>query len=111
MTPDTIELFFPVAQKVPKSPLVSGSCSGLSTACNAVPAQRILCGVQAEQRAQSEKREQLVASLATLTDDSQQGNSPGAIAHKAAAHQASAQAVLDKVGHPHPHVYLDLASS
>jgi len=54
--------------------------------------------LQAEQQTQSGKREQLLASLAVfLRDSSQQGSSPGAVARKAAAHQASAQAVLHKV--------------
>ncbi len=54
--------------------------------------------LQAEQQTQSGKHEQLLASLAALRDSSQQGSSPGAVARKAAAHQASAQAVLHKVG-------------
>ena len=53
--------------------------------------------LQAEHQAQAAKQEQLVASLTALRDDSQQGNSPGAIARKAAAHQASAEALLQKV--------------
>jgi uncharacterized membrane protein len=55
--------------------------------------------LQAEQQTQSGKREQLLASLAVLRDGSQQGSSPGAVARKAAAHQASAQAVLHKVAY------------
>ena len=53
--------------------------------------------LQAEREAQVGKQEELVASLSALRDDSQQSNSPGAIARKAAAHQASAEALLQKV--------------
>ena len=54
--------------------------------------------LQAEQQTQTGKREQLLASLAVLRDSSQQGSSPGAVACKTAAHQASAQALMHKVG-------------
>lgn len=57
----------------------------------------MFCWVQAEQQAQSQKRKQLLTKIAALTDDSQQGNSPGAIARRGAAQQASAQMVLQKV--------------
>ncbi|DBB09035.1 TPA: hypothetical protein ACH3X3_007660 [Trebouxia sp. C0006] len=60
-------------------------------------AEARLAALKAEQQTQSGKREQLLASLAVLRDSSQQGSSPGAVARKAAAHQASAQAVLHKV--------------
>lgn len=53
--------------------------------------------VQAAQGAQSQRRQELLASLSALTANSQQGNSPGAIARKAAAHQASAKTVLQQV--------------
>ena len=53
--------------------------------------------VQAAQEAQSQRRQELLASLSALTANSQQGNSPGASVRKAAAHQASAKTVLQQV--------------
>ncbi|DBA97231.1 TPA: hypothetical protein ACH3X1_014979 [Trebouxia sp. C0004] len=60
-------------------------------------AEARLATLKAEQQTQSVKREQLLASLAVLRDSSQPGSSPGAVARKATAHQASAQAVMHKV--------------
>lgn len=53
--------------------------------------------VQAAQEAQSQKRKELLASIAALTANSLQGSSPGAVVRKAAAHQASAKTVLQQV--------------
>lgn len=53
--------------------------------------------VQAAQEEQSQRRQELLASLSALTSNSQQGTSPGAIARRASAHQASAKTVLQQV--------------
>ena len=53
--------------------------------------------MQAQQQAQSEEREGLLARLAGLGSTAQQDSSPESRARKAASHQASAQVVLQKV--------------
>lgn len=53
--------------------------------------------MQAQQQAQSEEREGLLARLAGLGNTAQKDSSPESRARKAASHQASAQVVLQKV--------------
>ena len=53
--------------------------------------------MQAEQQAQTERRNALAADLSVLTDNILQGSSPAAIARKGVAQQASALAVLHQV--------------